>query len=156
MLEFRLAGKGDLENLDVIRDENLRSMHVKRLENQEKGLGEYLIAFSNKKPVAHLYLRYESKRSWINEPVLEDLYVKENERKKGYAKELVEYALIRLKENNYKKAGIAVETHEDWIKNFYEKLGFKQKGRPHTTYYTIKEKGNKRFTEIVYYLVKTL
>ncbi len=156
MLKFKLAKKSDLKNLEIIREEDINSIHLERINKQEQGKAEYLIAFDGKKPVGHLFIDYKSKSTWVKSPILVDLYVKQSERKKGLGLKIINYSLEKVKAKGYKKVGLDVETHEHWIRKFYEKLGFKKISGPHKSTYTIKEENNKVYTEITYFLEKEL
>jgi hypothetical protein len=52
--------------------------------------------------------------------------------------------------------GLDVESHEDWIQEFYESFGYKKLGGSHKLVYSSGEDGLKKVTEIVYHLRKVL
>lgn len=156
MISLRKANKSDLHNLDIIRNNKLRELHKSRLKKQAEQKAEYLIAFNGKKPIGHLFVNYKSKRDWHNCPILEDLYVKDEEREKGIGKTIMLLTEGHLKKLGFHKVGIDVETHEVWIRKFYKKLGYKLVSGPHKLIWINKDAKNKRETEIVYHLRKTL
>lgn len=153
MLNFRLATKEDVGILNDIRGKELTEFHLEHINNKSM---EYIIAYDGKEPVSHIIIDYKCKNKWVHCPLLNNLEVKSDKRKKGYGRKIIEYAIKRVKDKGYKKASIEVETHEVWIKEFYEKMGFKKVSGPHTINYKIKDMGNKEFTEVVYHLVKNL
>ena len=72
------------------------------------------------------------KRSWV----LNDLYVKENARKKGFAEKLIYKAIDFAKETGAK--GVLLETAKENMtaQRLYEKLGF-VKASTHFYYFSI-------------------
>jgi GNAT superfamily N-acetyltransferase len=150
-LKFRIAKEDDLNHFDDIRGEKLHKLHLKRITLQKEGKGEYIIAFENNGPVGHIFVNYKNSNNKY--PVLEDLYVKEIERGKGIAKKILIYIEKRLKKQKYKEIGIDVETHELWIKKFYESLGYVLVGGPDKSTFRLEDK-NKDITEITFHLKK--
>jgi len=155
-MKIRLTKKSDLIYLDKIRDKKLHKLHLKRIKTQERKEAEYLIAFYNKKPIGHVFINYKSKRRWHKSPIIEDLFIKDEEREKGYAKKIMLYAENLVKEKGFKTIELDVETNEKWIRSFYESLGYKKISGPHKLNYVLEDEGDKEITETVYHLKKSL
>ncbi len=155
-LVFRNVKEGDLDYLDEIRGGKLNFLHLKRIKQQEEGSAEYIIAFKDSIPIGHVFINYGGDCEWHECPVQEDLYVKESERRKGYAKMILKYVEDKVKKKGHKVIGLDVEIHEHWIKKFYESLSYKKVSGPHKLIYSSGEEGLKNVTEIVYHLRKVL
>ena len=153
---LRLATEKDLHLFEEIRGEKLTKLHLDRLKKQKMNKVEYFLAFIDKKPAGHMMLNYKAKRKWYTCPILEDLYVKESERNKGIATQIINFAEKHLKDKKYKELALDVETHEIWLKKFYEDLGFKKINGIHKLIWINKDKGNIRETSFVYHLRKKL
>jgi len=104
--------------------EGAKGFLKERLTNKESVI---YIAFDKKQPIGfvQLYPSYSSvsmKRSWI----LNDLYIKESARKKGFAKKLMIQAIDFVKETGAN--GILLETCNKNLpaQRLYEKIGFER------------------------------
>ncbi|MCZ8537080.1 GNAT family N-acetyltransferase [Paenisporosarcina quisquiliarum] len=102
--------------------EGAREFLRERMINEESVV---FIAFHENNPVGfvQLYPTFSSvsmQRSWI----LNDLYVKENARKKGFAEKLIMKAIHFAEEKGAK--GVSLETGKENItaQRLYEKIGF--------------------------------
>jgi ribosomal protein S18 acetylase RimI-like enzyme len=102
--------------------EGAREFLKERLINEESVV---FIVFDENNPVGfvQLYPSFSSvsmQRSWV----LNDLYVKENARKKGYAEKLIKKAINFAEETGAK--GVSLETAKENIsaQRLYEKIGF--------------------------------
>jgi len=149
-LTFKQAKKGDLKFLDEIREKKLNKIHLYRINRKQ---AEYILAFYKKEPVGHVFIDYKSKYKWHSCPAIEDLYVKASKRKKGIAINIMKQAEKQIKQKGFKEACLDVETHEHWIKKFYERLGYSKVSGPHNLKY---KSNNKEVTEIVFHLKKQL
>ncbi|MBU1245864.1 MAG: GNAT family N-acetyltransferase [Nanoarchaeota archaeon] len=152
-LTFKKIEKEDLKFLNEIREKKLDEIHLGRIKKQNKDQANYIMAFFKKEPVSHVFIDYKSKYSWHKFPAIEDLYVKKSKRNKGIAQETMNYAEKQIKQKGFKEACLDVETHEHWIKKFYEKLGYSKVSGPHNLRYKL---GDKEITEIVFHLKKKL
>lgn len=148
---LRKATLSDLPLLDQIREEKLPRLHQDRFDGQEKGVGEYLLAFNNEEPVGHVYIRYKDDYDYHNCPILEDLFVKQDKRKLGIGVNIIEEIKEYLRTKGYNEVGLDVETKEDWLKKFYEKCGFRTIGDSHRQSWIEKDTG-KKITIDVYHL----
>ncbi|MGB3260765.1 GNAT family N-acetyltransferase [Paenisporosarcina sp.] len=102
--------------------EGAREFLRERMINEESVV---FIAFHENNPVGfvQLYPTFSSvsmQRSWV----LNDLYVKENARKKGFAEKLIMETIHFAEETGAK--GVSLETGKENItaKRLYEKIGF--------------------------------
>ena len=107
-----------------------------RLSNEESVI---FIAFVENKPAGfvQLYPSFSSvsmKRTWV----LNDLYVKENVRGKGFGEKLIKKALTFAEESGAN--GVLLETAKDNVtaQSLYEKNGFTRETN-HFYYYSIKK-----------------
>ena len=156
-LTFQKINKSNMNLLDVIRGEELHKLHLDRIEKQMEGSVTYIIAFDKKEPVGHILITYEKSFSWHNYPAIEDLYVKENARHKGFAKQIMDHAESLVKQKGYNKICLDTETKEHWIRKFYESLGYKKISGVHELIYFIEQKDQrKKHIEYVNYFEKIL
>ncbi len=102
--------------------EGAREFLKERLINEESVI---FIAFEENNPIGFVQLfpsfsSVSMKRLWV----LNDLYVKENARKKGFAEKLIKKAIHFAEETSAK--GILLETGKDNLaaQKLYEKIGF--------------------------------
>lgn len=133
-MSIQKATLNDLESLTELFDlyrlfyeqtsnlEGAREFLRERLINEESVV---FIAFDENNPVGfvQLYPTFSSvsmQRSWV----LNDLYVKENARKKGFAENLIKKAIHFAEETGAK--GVSLETGKENItaQRLYEKIGF--------------------------------
>ena len=156
-LILREATFNDLEMLDEIREDDLRELHLDRLKNQEQGHVTYIIAFDGQTPVGSVLITYKNSHGWHRFPAIEDLYVKDSEREKGVAKQLMVYAEDVVRKKHHPKICLDVETHEKWIRKFYESIGYRFVSGVHELRYTIrKEDSVEEHVEHVNYFEKDL
>ncbi|MBT4258251.1 GNAT family N-acetyltransferase [archaeon] len=156
-LIFRETKSSDLGFLDEIRGEELHKLHLDRFENQKKGFVKYLIVFNGKNPIGHVLITFKNFYSWHKFPAIEDLYVKKEERKKKFAKQIMGYAEFLVKTKGHNKICLDVETHEFWIRSFYESLGYEKISGVHDLKYFVERNGiNEECVEKVNYFEKSL
>ncbi|MDP1420725.1 GNAT family N-acetyltransferase [Peribacillus simplex] len=106
-------------------------------ERLTNGESVVFMAFDEGNPIGfvQLYPSFSSvsmMRSWV----LNDLFVKESARKKGFGEELLNAAITFARETGTK--GVSLETGKDNVKaqNLYEKIGFVRESN-HFYYFTI-------------------
>ncbi|MGG3477807.1 GNAT family N-acetyltransferase [Peribacillus frigoritolerans] len=106
-------------------------------ERLTKGESVVFMAFDEGNPIGfvQLYPSFSSvsmMRSWI----LNDLFVKESARKRGFGEELLNAAIAFARETGAK--GVSLETGQDNVKaqRLYEKIGFARESN-HFYYFTI-------------------
>jgi ribosomal protein S18 acetylase RimI-like enzyme len=104
--------------------EGARNFLKERLENEDSVV---FIAYDEGNPIGfvQLYPTFSSvsmKRSWV----LNDLYVHESARKKGFGEKLIKKAIDFAEDTGAK--GLSLETGQENIKaqRLYEKIGFKR------------------------------
>ena len=68
-----------------------------------------------------------------------DLSVVESFRKKGLGNEMMRYALSSCRDNNMTFARLHVDAKNIWLKEWYERLGFKELSRDENEIELIKE-----------------
>ena len=152
---IRKANQDDMDLFDIIRDEKLPELHNSRLKQQEEGIAEYLIAFKNNEPVGHVFVLYKYDVPYYTCPVLQDLFVKKEEREKGVSKKILELTGQRIKEKGFLEMSIEVEEGKEWIRSFYLNVGFELHSGPHEASWVEKDSGKRIYTNL-YYLIKTL
>ncbi len=140
-----------MDLFNIIRNERLPELHQSRLKQQEEGVAEYLIVFRGNEPIGHVFVFYKEDTL----PLLQDLFVKKEERKKGIAKKILDLTGQRIKKKDFTKMAIEAEEDEEWIRNFYENTGFELHSSPHKASWVEKDSGKKISTNL-YYLVKVL
>jgi ribosomal protein S18 acetylase RimI-like enzyme len=106
-------------------------------ERLTNGESVVFMAFDEGNPIGfvQLYPSFSSvsmMRSWV----LNDLFVKESARKKGFGEELLKAAIAFARETDAK--GVSLETGKDNVKaqRLYEKIGFARESN-HFYYFTI-------------------
>ncbi len=106
-------------------------------ERLTNGESVVFMAFDEGNPIGfvQLYPSFSSvsmMRSWV----LNDLFVKESARKKGFGEELLNAAIAFARETDAK--GVSLETGKDNVKaqRLYEKIGFARESN-HFYYFTI-------------------
>ena len=68
-----------------------------------------------------------------------DLSVLSTERKKGFGNEMMRYALSTCRDNNTTFARLHVDAKNIWLREWYERLGFKELSRDENEIELIKE-----------------
>ena len=58
-----------------------------------------------------------------------DLSVIKSERKKGFGRVMMQYAICTCRNNNMTFARLHVDAKNDWLREWYERLGFKELSR---------------------------
>lgn len=154
-ISIRKVNRDDMNSFNIIRDEKLPKLHETRLKMQGEGMAEYYIATINNEPVGHVFVLYKSKNPIHTCPLLQDLFVKASERKKGISKKILELTEQNIKKAGHSEIGIEVEENEDWIRHFYESVGFKLDSGPHKNSWTEKDTGGKIISN-TYFLKKSL
>jgi len=149
------ATNKDLNDLNIIREKKLIKLHNSRFELQKKDKAFYFIAYIKNKPVGHVFVVLEGNEKYHTCPTLQDLFVKENLRRKKIGSKILKKVETKLKKICYKKVGLDVETREKWLLSFYNKMDYKIIGKPHRQNWIQKDSGKKMNT-IVYHLEKRL
>jgi len=144
-----------MKDLNIIRKEKLRKLHNSRLKLQKEGKALYLIVYIKNKPVGHVFVHLKGNEKYHSCPTLQDLFVKENLRRKKIGARILKKVERKLKSKGHKKVGLDVETKEKWLLFFYEKIGYKIIGKPHKQTWTQKDSGKKMNT-VVFHLEKKL
>jgi GNAT superfamily N-acetyltransferase len=140
MIEIKVAV---LEQLEEIYEMMLRlqacyGQQLSKNEAKEEGvklklaLEEKLlfVALSDSKPIGYLLVRLLDKNHphFPNSIFLNDFYVKEEFRRQGIGRKLVEFALSQDYPPEYQYFSVTHSPKEPWLTRFYESLGFEQAG----------------------------
>ena len=128
-MNIRLARVTDYEMLKKIKPSISDRIIEERLSRQEEGKVEFMVLEDNNESVSFVLLKWEGKKTHPEYPDMEDLYTKEESRRKGYATLLIKECEKRVKEKGFKKIGMAVNPDKNSkAKVFYERLGYKHYG----------------------------
>ncbi|MEK9179386.1 MAG: GNAT family N-acetyltransferase [Patescibacteria group bacterium] len=120
----------DIPSLKKIKP-SLDDLTIKnRLKLQENGTAVFLILRDKDDPIGFVFLKWNGKPTHPEYPDMEDLYIREDMRGKGYGTKLIDECEQRAKEKGFKKIGLAVNPTENLIaKKLYEKLGYIHDGK---------------------------
>ncbi len=98
---------------------------INRLKEMENDESIYLVGEMNNKIIAHLLLKLKGIPSESGYPNINDLYVAEQERNKGYGSELISKAEEIAREKGYTKISLAVNpTLNPKAMALYEHVGY--------------------------------
>jgi len=153
-LFIKKASIKDIDSLNILQ--LAPKLHLERLEKQNKNNGYYLLALINKKEIGHLFIDFKSDYSWHKYPVIMDLHVREDERRKGFAQKMMEFAESVIKNRGFSKACLDVGIDNFSAKRLYEKLGYKTASGPHNLTWIEKDYNEKKVTEKVIHLCKNI
>lgn len=116
--------------------------HVKEIAEIEKvsfktPWSEQMIADELKNPLAHYFViekdaqvvAYMGFYRILDEAHITNIAVKPDEKRKGFGKKLLEFALNDMVENGVSKVTLEVNEHNVPAINLYESFGFKMAGR---------------------------
>jgi GNAT superfamily N-acetyltransferase len=140
--------------------------HAERLDRQQRGLVEYLIAWYEGQPVGHALLKWDG----ANEcpiasafqgtcPDVEDLLVHEAYRSRGIGTQILHEAERLVRARGYRRIGLSVDVRNPRARALYERLGYSDAGLgPHHERgeYLDQEGQTQVWEEICVYLVKSL
>jgi len=139
--------------------------HISRFEKQKNNEGVYLIAWKGTIPVAHVLAKWKgSKREAIASildqcPEIEGMYVMDDYRRQGIARQLMQKAIILTVQQGYSQLGLAVRSDNIPAISLYESLGFKDLGIDEYVIswpYINKEGVSEIHEETCIYMVKSL
>jgi ribosomal protein S18 acetylase RimI-like enzyme len=100
-----------------------------RLMRQKLGDVEFLVVEVNDKVVGFCLLKWYGKETHLEYPDIEDLYINENQRRRGYGSILIQECEFRARQKGYAKIGMTVNPKENPIAlNLYKNLGYKPTG----------------------------
>ncbi len=107
------------------------SKHKNRLQAQEEGTGEYLVAWYII-PVGHIYIIWggcddgplAGRRE--REPFLEDVYVHPAARRKGIGTMLMNAAEEVIRKGGYDRAGLVVSINNPQVETMHEERGYRE------------------------------
>lgn len=127
---IRSATNADGKAIKLIKPSlSTHTIHT-RFILQTKGTVEFLVLEDNGILVGFVLLKWNGKKTHSNYPDVEDLYIKENYRSKGYGTLLLRECEKRAKEKGFTKIGLAVNPEKNTgVKKLYKKLGYKHDGK---------------------------
>lgn len=140
MVEIRVAVLDQLEEIYeiMLKLQACYGHKLSKTEAEEEGIKLkealknkfLLVALSDSRPIGYLLVRLldESHPHFPNSIFLSDLYVKEEFRKQGIGKRLVQFALRQDYPPEYQYFSVTHSSKESWLTRFYESLGFEQDG----------------------------
>jgi len=124
----------------LVPDEYLKNMHNEQVRRAEKnrevfkepGDNEYYCAEYEGKMVGRLVFGKCRDEDKTAAGEIHAIYLIAEHWGKGYGRQMLEFALSRLKQNGYREIVIWMFAGNDRAKAFYEKHGFKPDGRKNT------------------------
>lgn len=120
----------DILGLKKIKPSLDNSTIQNRLKLQENGMAVFLILRENNEPIGFVFLKLKGKQTHPDYPDMEDLYIREGSRGRGYGTILVGECEKIAKEKGFRKIGLAVNPTENLqAKLLYEKLGYVHDGK---------------------------
>ena len=129
-MKIRQVNLSDSESLKIIKSFLTDEIIQKRKELQDSGKADFLVIDLKGKIFGFVFLKWEGKPTHPEYPDMEDLYVKESERSKGYGQLLIKECERLAKEKGFTKIGMAVNPDENCkARILYEKLGYKHDGK---------------------------
>lgn len=127
-MKIKQVGKDDFDLVQLIKPSLSQETFNQRLEDQSKGFVDFLV-LEDAQPIGFVLLKWNGKPTHPEYPDIEDLYVKDGLRGKGYGSILIKECESRAKKKGCSKIGIAVNpTENSAAKSLYVRLGFKQVG----------------------------
>ena len=94
------------------------NIHNFRIKQQKEKLAEYLIVFLEDEPVGHIYIPFNVKTY----PLIQDLFVKEENRRQGIGKEIINQICKRLCNNGFSE--VLIVTRSVLLTLRYDNSGF--------------------------------
>ncbi len=108
-------------DLDIIEKKwSVREPFEKRLESQKKKESLFYIIWDNDNPIGH------GRILWKKIPILEDIYIDENLRSKGFGSNLIKFLENEIKIKNFFQIKLYVEEDNKKAIMFYEKLNYQK------------------------------
>jgi GNAT superfamily N-acetyltransferase len=130
MPTFKLATNQDLLSLHSVKSFLDQATFEKRIALQQSGNGEFILIFNNKQLKGFVLLKWHGKPTHPEYPDMEDLFVLEDARGKGYGTALILEREVRTNEKGYKKIGLAVNpTLNAQVHKLYTQLGYHHDGK---------------------------
>ncbi len=122
---IRPATKSDYSQLTLINDKKTEDVFKQRLKEMEENKVVYLVADERGEVVGHVLLKYYGLPHIPEYPVIEDLAVRLDQRKKGIGSALIKKCEELAKEKGFGKIGIQVNPDRNCpVRIVYEKKSF--------------------------------
>lgn len=133
-MHIRRATENDISQLTHLKkpqkEHHVQMFHdnqIKRLKDMEEGTVVYLVLEHDDNIIAHILLKLHGIPTESDYPNINDLYVAEEERDKGFGSMLIQEAERIVKEKGYAKISVAVNPTLNFkAKALYERLGYHQ------------------------------
>jgi len=106
------------EEVDVVD----RELPLHRLDQP---VGEYVVAWDDGAPVGHAHVDWRA-----DPPELQDVYVPEEQRRRGIAQQLSLAAEELVRARGYNRIALDVDAENSAARALYEKLGYRERGTP--------------------------
>ena len=160
-IEIKKANEKDLKKLNLyIPYKGVPDFHKEKIKEQQTGDNLWLITWTNKRPIAHVQLRFRGsknkkiKRTIQNCGHIESLGVSEKYRKKGIATKLIKKCEELAKKRGLKKIGCSVSLKNNPMRDLCKKQEYKESKIGKITESWKTRKGIER--ETCTYLIKKL
>ncbi len=117
-IQIKKLQESDLNNIE--KKWSVREPFEKRLESQKKKESSFYIIWDNDNPIGH------GRILWRKIPILEDIYIDESLRSKGFGSILIKFLENEVKIKNNFQIKLYVEKDNKKAIMFYEKLNYQK------------------------------
>lgn len=117
-IQIKKLQESDLNNIE--KEWEVRKPFEKRLEAQKKKESSFYIIWNNDNPIGH------GRILWRKIPILEDIYIDESLRSKGFGSILIKFLENEVKIKNNFQIKLYVEEDNKKAIMFYEKLNYQK------------------------------
>ena len=129
-MKIRNASEKDILYLKNIRKSLTKEMIIDRIKKQISGEADFLVIENKSLIVGFVFLKYKGKSTHPDYLDIEDLFIRDSQRGKGYGTLLVKECEKRSKKRGFKKIGLAVNPSDLCLaKQLYKKLGYVHDGK---------------------------
>ena len=132
------------------------ALPLNRLDQWRRERSTFLIAWDEGRPVGHAHLAWAGTK--LGEPEIQDVYVAEDERRRGVARALTQAAEDEALARGHDRLSLSVGTGNFAAQALYDRLGFEDAGlEPERVHGTITLRGEPfEVDDTLVYLVKRL
>lgn len=163
-IEIKPITERELPLIEHIFNRKKPGLHRVRFKRQQRNEVLYLFVWVDTKPIGHILIKWngneDAKNPHIEEcPDLEDLFILEDYRDKGFGTKLLLFAEEQVKEKGYQQVGLAVGIENKYAHSLYQHLGFRDGGfKPYTICDTYNNLSGEKISweEKCIYLIKNL
>lgn len=130
MIIIKEATERDIFEIQKIRPALTLEKINERLKLQDKKEAVFLVIKNDDEIISYVLLKWNGKETHPEYPDMEDLFTKEDQRRKGFGTMLIMECEKRTKKKEFSKIGLCVNpTLNPKAKKLYEKLGYKHDGK---------------------------